>query len=895
MKKYALGFLYILLISFSCQFYFAAAADVTVNSGSTVNSIRTTYRPSFKGGSCWQSVIPLVGDTYYFSFEALGFNSSRVDYNCGWSQLIGIWYGNLGVKVDGHEIGNCQMQFGETVSKPPSERKDRIVIFQCPRELAGDTVPEYVRNIPPDKVAGSPKEAKDRFKIFCPKESGDTPTNCDIVKLCGAPREVIEGLKCNAQRCVNQRDDKGDGNFTCRCAQGLVVVKDSENKQVCMPNSCGGGARPNDSNQCTCYKPGTNTADDEKIYDYGSSSCHAKPKTKEECEKIQAVWHPGDENSGLSPRCEVCGERTQVNREKNICEPIGSCPVVPECNQQTQIIQDCKCVQKSPPESCPSGQGRRADNTCGACIAGQKVDTTTGRCVLDTGGTTPAPECRSGLRKANGQCCVSRNFDTNTCTDSDTAQPKPGDACVVQGTGVQGALGADAKTCEVRRCMSDCGQGKHCVNGQCVAQNQTCPQGQMLQNTQCVNDPRAQQQSEEQRCRQEGGEMIQGRCFPKKPNPQQQQQQQKQQPQQQQPQGMTPQQQQQQQQMQAMQECQMRQPQGAWQWNGFQCLPNPNYKPQGYGEQPSITNGVQCNFFGADTIQVPAGEKFTVTYDVAGVKREIKVDTSPKSTTQYTKKEAGDTSTERQATITAPKKKGKLKVSLIVDAVRQNSEACKPIEVQVIDAVPQQDTSSYTSADTGGRETSYTEQQQDTGPRVESISEIIEQNRKTAPSSQQTVKTAPEDDDAYAYLCKTLGIGCAKDLPVESKTPSIRDLQLSSGRPNEITIDPDSEDPADLPNIGEIPGERQQGEQQIATDIGVDGDGKNVVHSAVLDYLGENGQYAPPVGPNSDTSGVLNSSDDEGPAKTEDRVGIFTRIWRWFLNLLGFGPEYVAA
>ncbi len=655
------------------------------------------------------------------------------------------------------------------------------------------------------------------------------------------------GDQCKASGGTVKTDGEHSSAPYCDCsATGKTLTTTSDNIGKCgdatpvpTPSQCGSDARPQDTETgtsvCVCN-------DASKVYESSSKTC-------------------------VAPSEAACHAR-------------GNNYIFAAPNSCTQ---------------CPTGL-RMNGNQCG-CFEGYRAEA--GRCVPSSP-TGPATWC-NGPSGAAGQHQIKRGEQCFNCPANQNPneaktecvpqqqgpQPKAGDECVFQGQ--KGVIASDGRTCEVRRCLSGCQNGQ-CVDGRCVP----CQQGQVFQNGQCVNDPRQQQQNEEQRCRQNGGEMIQGQCFQKKPNPQQQQQQKDQQKQQQQPQGMTPQQQQQMQQMQAMQECQMRQPQGAWQWNGFQCLPNPNYKPQGYGEQPSITGGVVCNFFGADTIQVPAGEKFTVTYDVTGVKREIKVDTSPKSTTQYTKKDVGDTSTERQATITAPKKKGKLKVSLIVDAVRQNSEACKPIEVQVIDAVPQQDASTYGS-DSGGRENEYQEvQQQDTGPRIETVSEIIAQNRKNAPV--EAAKAAPEDDDAYAYLCKTLGIGCAKDLPPESQTPSIRDLQVNGGTTNEITIDPDSEDPADLPNIGELPGQegRQNGQQQLATDIGVDGDGK-IVRSAVLDYLGDNGEYAPAVGPNTDTSGVLNSSDDEGPAKTEDRVGIFTRMWRWFLNLLGFGPEYVAA
>ena len=355
-------------------------------------------------------------------------------------------------------------------------------------------------------------------------------------------------------------------------------------------------------------------------------------------------------------------------------------------------------------------------------------------------------------------------------------------------------------------------------------------------------------------------------------------------------------------------------------------MPNPNYRPQGYGAPASVTGGVVCNFFGSDSLEVPAGEKFSVTYDVSGARREIKVDTSPKSTTQYTRQPttsattnslmnqygyanqdpyslttgavAAPTSVQGQATITAPKKKGKLKVSLVIDAVRQNSEACKPIEITISESVPQSTTSTSDYSGSDSTPSSYASDSQplDSGQVIETPSEIIAQNRRTVSAKQQPVETAPADDDAYAYLCKTLGIGCAKDAPTLSETPRIRDLQVKTNPSNEITIDPDAEDPADLPNIGEPQNGEQTANgpvQNIATDIGIDGDGKNVKHSAVLDYLSDNGQYAPPIGPNSDKSGVLNSSDDTSGGTAENRVGIFTRLWRWFLNLLGFGPEYV--
>ncbi len=623
----------------------------------------------------------------------------------------------------------------------------------------------------------------------------------------------------------------------------------------------------------------------------------------------------------------TCGCHQGYKPEAGACTPIGG--------QQQPSQTTC-----SGSNNTPTGTQIKQGNSCYDCASIGQINNQQRNACVAPGSQAPTPDtsCRSGLRKADGQCCMSVNFTTNTCSDSDPSNPgdrRPGAACT-NGTDTgtfnergecvknvscfSSSMCGEGKRCEGGQCKSVCQTGQVFQNGQCVNQQQECPQGQVRQNGQCVQDPRQQQQQ----CKQDE-EMIQGRCFPKKPNPQQQQQ-----PKQQQQQGPTPQQQQQMQQLQAMQECQMRQPQGAWQWNGFQCLPNPNYKPQGYGVQPSVSAGVVCNFFGSDAIEVPAGEKFSVTYDVSGAKREIKVDTSPKSTTQYERQsptsqptntsvlnqfgynqdgtlagtnQAVQTSQQGQATITAPKKKGKLKVSLIVDAVRQNSEACKPITVTVTDAVPQQ--SSYDSSSgsasnyDSGSQYATSGNEQDAGPTIETPSEIIAQNRRSV--ATQPVQQAPEDDDAYAYLCKTLGIGCAKDEPPASATPTIRDLQAGTGTPQgstrEITIDPNAEDPADLPNIGELPGEdggnSQQG-QQLATDVGVDGDNKKA-YSTVLNYLGENGQYAPPIGPGSDTSGVLNSSDAEPSATTEDRVGIFTRMWRWFLNLLGFGPEYVAA
>lgn len=765
------------------------------------------------------------------------------------------------------------------------EDKNRVkmALIACAPNLPTIDIAALTENCEAKPTAQEIQECRDRKSALSESINGSSRNialGSKYAMLCGAPTraaicasaEQKQELKTQCgmsdeslQAFCNQRPTPpSTPGAECTASGGSVKTDDATNRQFCdcngtgkplvqttdgigkcgntttpPPSQCGSDARPQDTETgtsvCICN-------DSSKVYESSSKTC-------------------------VAPSEAACHAR-------------GNNYIFAAPNSCTQ---------------CPTGL-RMNGNQCG-CFEGYRPEA--GRCVPSSP-TGPATWC-NGPSGAAGQHQIKRGEQCFNCPANQNPneaktecvpqqqgpQPKAGDECVFQGQ--KGVIASDGRTCEVRRCLSGCQNGQ-CVDGRCVP----CQQGQVFQNGQCVNDPRQQQQNEEQRCRQNGGEMVQGQCIQKKPNPQQQQQQQKQPQQQPQQQGMTPQQQQQMQQMQAMQECQMRQPQGAWQWNGFQCLPNPNYKPQGYGEQPSITGGVVCNFFGADTIQVPAGEKFTVTYDVTGVKREIKVDTSPKSTTQYTKKDVGDTSTERQATITAPKKKGKLKVSLIVDAVRQNSEACKPIEVQVIDAVPQQDASTYGS-DSGGRESEYQEvQQQDTGPRIETVSEIIAQNRKNAPV--ETAKAAPEDDDAYAYLCKTLGIGCAKDLPPESQTPSIRDLQVNGGTTNEITIDPDSEDPADLPNIGELPGQegRQNGQQQLATDIGVDGDGK-IVRSAVLDYLGDNGEYAPAVGPNADTSGVLNSSDDEGPAKTEDRVGIFTRMWRWFLNLLGFGPEYVAA
>lgn len=694
--------------------------------------------------------------------------------------------------------------------------------------------------------------------------------------------EMGEICVCNDRTKTYQASSK-----TCIVPVGNEVECHNKGKGYVFsaPNSCRQcteGLRL-DGNKCGCF-----TNDGYHPVPAAAGGCQYQPApVGGSCQALEGSVLQGN-------RC-VCPSDQRPNDQQNKCVPKEDFTVKPP-------------VPEPRPASCRGQQGTagdgqiRVNGQCSDCQGNSVPNRAKDACVPGTqGDRTPGHECTkdgvTGRFDNAGQCVVNiACFSSSSC--------------------------GEGRRCQNGQCQSICQSGEVFQNGRCGAQQLQCAQGQrqQIRSTNplvidCVPDSNNQQQ-----CKQDE-EMIQGRCFPKKPNAQQPKEQPKQQPQ-----GQTPQQQQQQQMLQAMQECQMRQPPGAWQWNGFQCLPNPNYKPQNYGAQPSVTAGVVCNFFGSDAIEVPAGEQFSVTYDVSGAKREIKVDTSPKSTTQYQRQAPTtqpantsvlnqfgygqdgsvpgttvQTSQQGQATITAPKKKGKLKVSLIVDAVRQNSEACKPITVTITDAVSQQgsyDTSGSSSSYDSGTAYPASSERQDTGPTIETPSEIIAQNRKTI--SSQPAQKAPEDDDAYAYLCKTLGIGCAKDETDTNSTPSIRDLQLrnepAQGTTREITIDPNAEDPADLPNIGDIPGESGvgQGQQQLASDIGVDGDNKKA-YSTVLNYLGENGQYAEPIGPNSDNSGVLNSTDAEPPTQTEDRIGIFTRLWRWFLNLLGFGPEYVAA
>jgi hypothetical protein len=703
------------------------------------------------------------------------------------------------------------------------------------------------------------------------------------------------------------------------------------------PNECLGKGGVMTAGKCECSQ--------DKQYDSSQDKCVLKPKNKEDCIKIpNSIWHDGDEATYQAGYCQTCGANTTADQESRTCKPVSGGITEAQCKNTANASWDgntkrCSCVNGREPIS--DQQGRVSCEIRNPPTPGQTCEQTYNADMISDGQGSCKCKTDGHIWNAQEKKCKPPAGWTQTpppsqagreCTkDGRTGKFDNDGNCVINITSCfSSSMCGEGRRCEDGQCKSICQSGEVFQNGRCAQAQQECPQGQIRQNGQCVPQQQQCQQGQvmqngqcvpqQQQCKQDE-EMIQGRCFPKKPNAQQP----KEQPKQQQQQGPTPQQQQQMQQLQAMQECQMRQPQGAWQWNGFQCLPNPNYNPQGYGAQPSVTGGVVCNFFGSDAIEVPAGEQFSVTYDVTGAKREIKVDTSPKSTTKYDRQApttqantntvlnqfgypqngtgaAVQTSQQGQATITAPKKKGKLKVSLIVDAVRQNSEACKPIQVTIVDAVPQQsayDSGNTSNYDSGAQYASNT-QPQDTGPTIETPSEIIAQNRRVV--SSQPAQQAPEDDDAYAYLCKTLGIGCAKDAPQVDTGPSIRDLQAGNGTQQqgttrEITIDPNAEDPADLPNIGELPGdngETTRGGQQLATDVGIDGDNKKA-YSTVLNYLGENGQYAPPIGPNADTSGVLNSSDAEPTAQTEDRIGIFTRLWRWFLDLLGFGPEYVAA
>jgi hypothetical protein len=111
---------------------------------------------------------------------------------------------------------------------------------------------------------------------------------------------------------------------------------------------------------------------------------------------------------------------------------------------------------------------------------------------------------------------------------------------------------------------------------------------------------------------------------------------------------------------------------------------------------------------------------------------------------------------------------------------------------------------------------------------------------------------------------------------------------------NEITITQNGdEQTVDLPNIGEQPGGNGQPQQNIATDIGLDGD-KKPAYSSLLNFTDTSKGYAPPVGPGADNNAPLNSSDQKDTTDGQQRLGIFTRLWYWILNLFGFGPAYAS-
>ncbi|MFZ2593766.1 MAG: hypothetical protein WAX38_03270 [Minisyncoccia bacterium] len=704
-------------------------------------------------------------------------------------------------------------------------------------------------------------------------------------------------------------------------------------------------ARPSTGGACTC-------TDAKKILDAVTQKCVLNECSATEPEKCPqgttcnvssnkcvpatcdgTTCSPGQicGNSSLY-QCKWCPQGTKPNPAKNDCIKDETSPV------PTPTPQQCSATS-----FCVEGQYCTAGNTCEAC-GSRGYNSSTKKCQCDVGvaynGTScgftqPPPVTNESCVKPVGG--VKNSAGACVCP-SGTTHIEPIDSCrtqiqITQSEQLQQQCKQAGRKWEGNSCSPQCLEQGYVLNGTNCVQSQGCQQqGGQIQNGICMfpnpNNNNNQNQQKAQQCVQKGGTWANNECLPGTPNAQQP----KPTPQQQQ---QAAQQAAQQQQQQAQQQCLA---QGG-QWNGQQCLPpafNPYTSPY-YNQQTAQKPA--CNYFGASLTEVPFGETVDLSWEITGAST-ISLDTSPKSSTKYVKGDASSQANSTLGTITnsinspliqpsapqstiigatvKPSKKGTLTVRLKVNNLLQNSDPCKPIKLKVVDpaevsAIETEDTSQNYSATANEQVSqSYLDQgvsnnSSGIGEEVELASDIARQKREAAAEVQRNnAEAKPEVTKAtYENLCALFGIGCGggeETAALSNPVETVARGSASTTTPVErLTINP-GDVGVDVPNVGSEDGAQAQGGFTTTTQTVYQDGGTTVVaydpqqatDNAVAGYVQDNAKYAADgIAPQATSNGQLKQEAVTEDTTETKKVGVFSRMWGWFMNLIGFGPEQV--
>lgn len=801
--------------------------------------------------------------------------SKGITYECKNSLLeMNVFVKHGGVAVDKCTLTNKMHPADASTVQVSNTQKALLV--DCYRFINAQSVP-----------VGTVEEVKKKFGEKDCANSVTKPTA--LFNECQKLQTQINILENGAVSCLSPGDTPQVQceKITNTCGSLLSQTELQEKISSCKKStvSTGGGVdescgvtatlkkSPMGESMCVCN-------DANLQYDLGKKSCVPKSTVvpgvnKSECEAKGGKWESIP--ASAMPACYM------------------PAPVPPA--QQPDI----SCTATS---QCTGGQC--VNNKCAPCPTGTQSNGQTCEPVPTKApafGTGSCPYAAFPNKHNDGKChpeCEAPTvFRNGTCENPNATQG-----------------GATQKACTNQNfpnaynggCYSACPAGSEFREGKCYQQNQ--------------NDQNAAAQ-----CVQKGGTWAQGQCLPGAPNAQQQAQQKAAAQQQAQQQAA------QQQSQQAQQQCLA---QGG-QWNGYQCTPpafNPYTSP--YFNQQTV-NKPTCNFFGASLTEIPLGDSVDISWEVTGAST-ISLDTSPKSTTKYIKSTAainplaqslGLPATPQSqsmisgATVT-PSTKGTLTLRLKVNNLLQNSDPCKPIKLQVVSPENRSAADEYTGYNTNSNSTQTNDstygQLEETsstdsgiGQEIELASDLAQQKRDAAQKiaakarAQQVEQASEVNDATYANLCAMFGIGCGgPDVTVESVPKYVQSEVMEQQTPTErLTIQVSNDSDVDVPNIGGTSVDAQiEGSQGGSTFIQTNStngeptmmayDIPRISDTGVAQYVDDTSKYAPDhIGPQSGTTGQLKQSDVTTEDETESSVGVFTRMWRWFINLIGFGPEQV--
>jgi hypothetical protein len=269
---------------------------------------------------------------------------------------------------------------------------------------------------------------------------------------CAADGSCQDGTSDAACGSDGQACDVCTGQATCQSRH--CVCDPSCAGKVCGPDGCGGQCDPGCGANASCSDDGTDCVctflSCNSVCCPQAAICHA---SRGDC------CDPDTMAQTCNGQCGAVIDNCGIRVDCGPCTCDGSCPACQVCDAQTG---ECIADPKQQGLTCGDGQTCQEDGSC-ACSGGSCGDCRTcegdGSCAGCTGccdGGVCVPNCGDCQTCQGGRCVGCPN-----CCDSNGAcQPGTTDAAC-------GSSGA---------CV-DCGAGRRCLNGQCVCDGTSCPDG----------------------------------------------------------------------------------------------------------------------------------------------------------------------------------------------------------------------------------------------------------------------------------------------------------------------------------------------------------------------------------------------------------------------------------